>query len=90
MTKAQLIDGVAKVTGFSKKTVAEVLELIVFNLTRSLKVDGVATLHGIGIFEVRSMKARKSRNPRTGDPVDVPAHRKVGFKAHKMLRESVQ
>jgi nucleoid DNA-binding protein len=47
------------------------------------KVD----LRGLGIFEAKQTKARTGRNPSTGEPIDIPASRKAGFRPGKELKE---
>lgn len=47
------------------------------------------TIAGFGTFEVKSRKARVGRNPHTGEPIQIQAGRRVGFRMGKALRESV-
>ena len=47
------------------------------------------TIAGFGTFEVKARKARVVRNPQTGEPIQIAAGRRVGFRMGKSLRESV-
>lgn len=47
------------------------------------------TIAGFGTFEVKARKARAGRNPHTGEPIQIQAGRRVGFRMGKSLRESV-
>lgn len=47
------------------------------------------TLTGFGTFEVKDRKARTGRNPHTGEPIDIGAGRRVGFRVGKALRDSL-
>ena len=60
------------------------------DIVESLKKEGRVRIAGIGTFKIRQMKARKARNPKTGESVDVPAKKKVAFKASPELLEAVK
>ena len=56
---------------------------------RGLREDRNVTIAGFGTFEVKDRKARTGRNPHTGEPIQIEAGRRVGFRMGKALRESV-
>jgi nucleoid DNA-binding protein len=60
-------------------------------LTQAIKDDldstGTCRVYGLGTFEVKNIGAHTARNPRTGEPVQVPAKKKVVFRAAKGLKE---
>lgn len=89
MNRADLVARVSDQTGLPKST-AEVAVNTIFNsLTDALaQGDGVA-IAGFGNFTVKSREARKGRNPRTGDEIDIPASKVPGFKAGKALKDAV-
>ena len=90
MTKAELIDKVAKDAGISKVAAAAALQSFMDNVTRALrKPEGKVTLVGFGTFTKSRRKARKGRNPQTGAPIKIKAATVVRFKAGKALKESV-
>ena len=90
MTKAELIDKVAKDAGISKVAAAAALQSFMDNVTRALrKPEGKVTLVGFGTFTKGKRKARKGRNPQTGAPIKIKAATVVRFKAGKALKEAV-
>lgn len=90
MTKAELIEQMAKDTGTSKTTAGAALDSFMTNVTKALKgKDGKVTLVGFGTFTKVRRKARKGRNPQTGDPIKIKARNAVTFRAGKKLKEAV-
>ena len=90
MTKVELIDKMAKDANVSKVAAGAVLESFMANVTKALKKkDGKGTLVGFGTFLKTRQKARKGRNPQTGEPIKIKARNVVKFKAGKKLKESV-
>jgi len=90
MTKAELIDKVAKDAGISKVAAAAALQSFMDNVTKALKKpEGKVTLVGFGTFSKSKRKARKGRNPQTGDPIKIKASTVVKFKAGKALKDAV-
>jgi integration host factor subunit beta len=90
MTKSVLIEKIAeKVDGLSKKQTEVVVETIFESIKDSLAKGGKVEIRGFGNFRLRSRKARKARNPKTGDSVDVPPKKVPYFKVGKELREMV-
>ena len=55
----------------------------------ALKQDGRVIVLGFGTFTVKHREARKGRNPATGQPVDIPASKTVGFKPSPTFRTSL-
>ena len=90
MTKAELIDNMAKDADISKVAAGKVLDSFMTNVTKALKKkDGKVTLVGFGTFQKTRQKARKGRNPQTGEPIKIKARNAVKFKPGKQLREAV-
>ena len=89
MTKAELIAQVAAETGMTKVTSQQVLDTLVTAVTKTLKKEGRFALAGVGVFTVAKRAKRKGRNPRTGEPVTIKAHKAVKFKAAKALKDTV-
>ena len=90
MTKADLIEQMAKDAGISKVAAAAALNSFMDSVTKALKKkDGKVTLVGFGTFSKVRRKARKGRNPQTGAPIKIKATNVVKFKAGKKLKESV-
>lgn len=90
MTKAELIDKIAEEAGITKAKANEALNSFMKNVMVTLKKkDGKITLVGFGTFSKVKRKARKGRNPQTGEPIKIKACNVVKFRPGKKLRESI-
>jgi DNA-binding protein HU-beta len=89
MNKAQLIDEVAKVT-CSKKEAGLALSATLAAIQKALKKGDAVTLVGFGTFGVSKRKARKGRNPQTGEVIKIAAKKVPVFKAGKGLKAAVK
>ncbi len=74
----------------NRAAVARALKSVVANITEALKAEGKITISGLGTFKCKESKARKARNPKTGEMIDVPAKKRVSFKAAVGLKKAVQ
>jgi len=90
MTKAELVDKMAKDAKISKVAAANALNSFMGNITKALKKkDGKVTLVGFGTFAKVRRKARKGRNPQTGEPIKIKACNVVKFRPGKKLKDAV-
>ena len=90
MTKAELVEKMAKDAGISKTAAEKVLKSFTAGITKALKKkDGKITLVGFGTFSKVRRKARKGRNPQTGESIKIKASNAVKFKACKALKDAV-
>ena len=89
MNKADLIEEVAKST-CTKKEAAEALEAVLAAIQKALKKGDAVTLTGFGTFGVSKRKARKGRNPKTGEAIKIAAKKVPVFKAGKNLKDAVK
>lgn len=89
MTKADLIDEVAKISTLTKKETELIVNTIFDSITDALAKSEKVELRGFGSFRVRRRKARRGRNPKTGSSVSVPQKRVPFFKVGKRLKELV-
>ena len=89
MTKKELKARIAKETSIKKNIVSDVVDGVFAIITEELAQNGKVSINEFGIFTAADVKARTARNPHTGDEIDVPAHKKVKFKAAKVLNEKV-
>ncbi len=89
MTKADLVEVVARAADLTKKdaevVVEEVFAAIIESLNRGEKIE----LRGFGSFRIRQRSSRRGRNPKTGAAVDIPAKAVPYFKPGKELRELI-
>jgi len=90
MTKVELIEKMAKDAGISKVAAGNALQSFMEGVTKALKKkDGKVTLVGFGTFSKVRRKARKGRNPQTGEVIKIKASNAVKFKAGKKLKDAV-
>ena len=90
MTKAELVDKMAKDAGISKVAATTALSSFMDGVTKSLKKkDGKVTIIGFGTFSKGRRKARKGRNPQTGELIKIKATNVVKFRPGKKLRDAV-
>ena len=90
MTKAELIEAMAKDAGISKAAAAKALDSFAASVTKALKKkDGRVTLVGFGTFSKARRKARKGRNPQSGEMIKIKAKNVVKFKAGKKLKDAI-
>ena len=89
MNKSELVAAVADKAGITKKAAEQAVEATVSAITDELKNGGKIQLVGFGTFEVKSRGARTGRNPKTKEPIDIPASKAPVFKAGKALKDAV-
>lgn len=89
MTKAQLVAQMAGDAGVTQKQAQEALESLFAQLSKTLKSGDSITLPGLGSFSVVKRKARKGRNPRTGEEIKIAASKSVKFKPSQTLKNTL-
>lgn len=89
MNKAELINAVAAAAEVSKKDAEAVISATLDTIADALKEGEKVQLVGFGSFEVKPRAARIGRNPKTKEPIDIPASVVPIFKAGKALKDSV-
>ena len=88
MTKAELLETISKKNPeLTKKQVAGIVDQVFATMATNIKRQGRAGYPGFGSFELRRRKARKGRNPQTGESIKIKASKTVGFKPAKALKE---
>ncbi|CAN5832909.1 integration host factor subunit beta [soil metagenome] len=92
MTKADLVQQAAEAIGpgVTKKDCALVVDAFLNAIKDALAEHNNIEIRGFGTFKVRERKSRLARNPRTGDPVEVPPRAVPVFKPSKDLRTLVE
>lgn len=89
MTKAELVEEVARAAELTKKDAERLVEIVFESVIETLNQGEKIELRGFGSFRVRARGARRGRNPKTGAPVDIPAKRVPYFKPGKELKELI-
>jgi DNA-binding protein HU-beta len=90
MTKENLIQAIIKKTGLAKKQSAEVLSVVLEEVTKALSRGEEVKFPGFGTFKVRLRPAGERRNPKTGDKINIPATKVPKFKPGKTLKDAVK
>jgi DNA-binding protein HU-beta len=90
MTKAELVDQVAAAVQMPKHQTEAVITQFVEAIMTALQTGQRVDMRGFGSFQLRQRQARTGRNPRTGDPVQIPAKQVPAFTAGKAFHERVQ
>jgi DNA-binding protein HU-beta len=89
MTKKDLIAAIAEKAGLSKKDSEAALNAFVATVEEALKEGQAVQLTGFGTFEVRERAERQALNPRTKEPITIPATKVPAFKAGKGLKDII-
>lgn len=87
MTKAELVEEVARAAELNKRDSEVIVETVFGSIIGALHKGEKVELRGFGSFRTRERGPRRGRNPKTGEPVDVPAKRVPYFKPGKELKE---
>jgi DNA-binding protein HU-beta len=90
MTKADLVDKMAKDADIAKVAAGKALDSLIDAVTRTLKKGDKLALVGFGTFSVGKRKARTGRNPQTGAAIKIPARKVPRFSAGKTLKDSLK
>ena len=89
MNKTDLVNSISEKTGLTKSKTNEVVDAFVSSITESLKNGEKVTLVGFGTFATTKKEARKGRNPKTGETIEIPSKTVSKFKAGSELSKSV-
>ena len=90
MNKTEFINAVAEKSGLSKVDAKKAVEAFVETVSSEFKEGGKVALLGFGSFSVAEKAARKGVNPKTKQPIEIPARKSVKFKAGAELTEIIK
>src|SRR3954468_9793745 len=90
VTKKEIVKQISERIGLTQLKTKEIVQQTFDAIVETLLEQGRIELRNFGVFEVKQRKARKARNPRTGDKVDVPPKNVVTFKPGKEMEEKVR
>ena len=88
MNKNEIIENVSKVT-CAKTEAGDAVNMFIKTIKKALKRDERVTISEFGTFYVKFVKARKGRNPRTGEIIDIPPKKVVKFKTSPKFNEGL-
>ena len=89
MNKGDLVDAIATRAEWTKKDVSIVLDATIATIIEAVSSGDKVSLVGFGTFERRDRQAREGRNPKTGEPMAIPATKVPAFSAGKGFKERV-
>ena len=90
MNKKALAEAVSEATDSSKADAERAVDTVVDTIINALKAGDEVSIAGLGIFSTKMRAARTARNPRTGEPIQVPEMRVPKFRAAKALKDAVK
>jgi nucleoid DNA-binding protein len=90
VTKKEIVKQISERLGLTQLKTKQIVQETFDAIVETLLEVGRIELRNFGVFEVKQRKARKARNPRTGDPVNVPPKNVVTFKPGKEMEERVR
>ena len=89
MNKGELVDAVAAKANVTKKQADQIISAFLEVVTEAVANGEKVTLVGFGSFERRERSEREGRNPKTNEPMTIPATRVPTFSPGKQFKEKV-
>lgn len=89
MTKADIVSAVYEKVGLSKKEATDIVEIVLDTIKDTLKEGEMVKIAGFGNFVIRNKGARKGRNPKTGENIEITPRKVVTFKPSMIFKEFV-
>lgn len=90
INKKEFVNRMAEIGGMTKKQANRGVDAFIETLVDCLNAECVVKFVGFGRFEMKTMKVKPARNPRTGESCIVPEHKKVKFYAGEALAERIK
>ena len=90
MNKTELIEIIANKAEMTKKDAHKIVDAFLEAITTSLRDDEEVALTGFGTFKVSHRAARKGKNPKTGEVLEIAASKVPTFKSGKSLKEAIK
>ena len=87
MKKKDLVESISKQCDISKTTATDAIDIIFHSISDAINNDEKVDIKGFGSFNISDRKARKGRNPQTGEEIEIKASRVPTFKASKSLKD---
>ena len=91
MNKSELIESIQSALGAdaTKRSAEEALDAVLASIVKGIQSSGKVQIVGFGAFEVKTRAARTGRNPKTGESMQIPASKSLGFKPSSSLKGSL-
>ncbi len=89
MTKADIVENIYEKVGISKKETAAVVQTIFNTIKETLEDEENVKISGFGNFVIRKKRARRGRNPQTGEEIEISARKVITFKPSNVLKDLI-
>jgi integration host factor subunit alpha len=89
MTKQEIVSTVYEKLGFSKRESSDIVEHFFSIIKKSLAEGENIKISGLGNFVVKEKKARKGRNPQTGEEIQISPRRVLNFRLSQVLKDEI-
>ena len=89
LANLELIEQIAASTNTKQTTVKPIIQQFIDNITTELAKDNRIEFRDFGVFETKTRQARKAQNPKTLQPVQIPAKRTVKFKTGRRMKQKL-
>ncbi len=89
VTYGDIVDALSRKTGLSKQKSEAFAKALTARIIDELQETGKASITNFGSFTVKDVAERQGQNPQTGEPITIPAHKRVNFSPYKALKEEV-
>lgn len=90
MTKADIADSIFEKVGLSKKEAQDIIEIIFDTLKQTFKEGESVKVSDFGTFHVRKKAARRGRNPKTGEDLEISPRKVITFRASNKLKMIIE
>ena len=90
MTKAELVDAIFEKLGLSKKEAQDIVEILFDTMKQTFAEGESIKIAGFGTFNVRKKMARRGRNPKTGQDLEISPRRVITFRVSNQLKEEIE
>jgi nucleoid DNA-binding protein len=84
-----LVERLSRQAGVSRRLASALMRELPEIISEALNTDGEARMRGLGTFRLREVKGKTGRNPKTGDPVEIPPHKKIIFQPESSFRDYI-
>jgi integration host factor subunit alpha len=89
MTKQEIVTTVYERLGFSKRESSDIVELFFRIVKQRLAGGENVKISGLGNFVVKHKKARKGRNPQTGEEIEIAPRKVLNFRLSQVLKDEI-
>jgi len=89
MNKAQIVEAIANDAGITKTQAGKAFDSVIANIISAMQKGDDVAIVGFGTFKATERAARKGRNPKTGEPLEIAARKAPSFSAGKALKDAI-